>query len=240
METPKHDKELLKHDVLRVLRQAFGDRTPQLGEMADMMVSSFVELHCSPGFMLPAGKNVYSLRYTVRMTLEGDHKVRGENVREARQNLLTILTQELSLRDLVAQSVVMPICPIGDIDIKEPELLHGVEPYFYHVPYAYMPKENAVRLAYDQLLERLTDIIHKSEPMTETEKHQLLDDITSIKAQSNEAPMSGVDLDEDALSFLRNTIRKNPDKVRELLKQWEDDDFNRDFPEFVKETLQES
>jgi hypothetical protein len=240
METPKHDKELLKQDVLRVLRQAFGDRTPQLAEMADMMVSSFDELHCSPGFILPAGKNVYSLRYTVRMTLEGDHKVRGENVREARQNLLTTLTQELSLRELVAQSIVMPICPIEDIDIKEPELLHGVEPYFYYVPYAYMPKENAVRLAYDQLLEHLTDIVHKSEPMTEAEKRQLLDDIAQVKAQSNEEPGLSVDLDADALSFLKETIHKNPDKVRELLKQWEDDDFNRDFPDFVREALQES
>lgn len=239
METPKHDRELLKHDVLRMLRHAFGDRTPQLFEMANMMVESFDELHAGSDFIRPDGKNIYSLRYTVRMTLEGDHKVRGENVREARQNLLTILTQELSLRDLVAQSVVMPICPIRDIDIKEPELLHGIEPYYYYIPYMYTPKENAMRLALDEVLEQIADIINDDRPLTAAQKEKILSGINDVKQKYPKRDGHGLDLNNDAVEFLKDFIRKNPEKMQELLKEWEDDDRNWEFPKFVRGVLGE-
>lgn len=234
------DEEMLKEDLLKVLRRVFDDRTPHLNDLADLLVDEIDEEVRDRGHMMPAGKNVYSLRYTVRMTLEGDARVRGENVREAQQNLLQQLTQELSIRDLVAQSVVNPICPVADIDIKDPEILHGVEPHVLSVPYIYMPKHSARWLAYDSLLETLSDIIDEGQGISDKQKAVLIADIEKVKEQEEKRHLgSGIDLNDRAVEFLKDVIRKNPEKMQALLEKYEDDDHNQDIPDFIRETLKE-
>lgn len=233
MQGSKADMALLKQDLLKVLRRAFRDDSPQLEELAELMLPEPGQIATGPDFIMPEGQNVYAFCYHVRLKLHGDKLIRGRNVREATNNLRQELTQNISLRDLVAECQVESINPVGSIEIDEPELVHGIEPCSWFQPHAYMPRETRLMLGMDQFLDQLHAAIDSPNGISEQKAEAIINTLRELNKDSRDKKGAGPDLDMVTMNRLREVIRENPAMVRELLQEWED----KDPPAFIQDTL---
>lgn len=219
VEREKFDVDLLKGDLKTVLRRAFSLENEVLDSFVEFIIPNAQEW--LEGFPLPEGKNVYSFLYTVNLKLEGSRKVRGLNVREAKQNLLRELTQELSIKDLLSNSTVIPYCPFDDIEIKEPLLLHGIEPTECYLPYAYMPRDAELLLEMERAYEMVYNLHETVAAFGKEEKAELIAQVEKIRkiAKRNWAKREDLDIDQTTIEHLKTTVKREPEKTRQLLKQ---------------------
>jgi hypothetical protein len=233
------DEDLIKHDLKTVLMRSLSMDNDTLDAFVDFMLPDVMQL--VEGYPLPKGKNVYSFRYSINMRLEGDRRVRGVNVREAKENLLRELTQETSIKDLVSSSLVMPFCPMEDIEIKDPELLHGTEPEVFHVPYAYMPRDAELRLEMEKTYDMLSELEEAITPFGPKEKAELIaqvERIREISARNWDKEKNGaLDLGLSTIDQLKAAVKRDPDKAKALHKKL------KHYPEvrmLLKEMLEEA